>query len=58
MHFTWWKSGAASWADYFGKFFVPVLLGNVIGGVALVAAFNYGQVAPEIAEEGAGTSQS
>ncbi len=50
--------GAASWADYFGKFFVPVLLGNVIGGVALVAAFNYGQVAPEIAEEGAATSQS
>jgi len=27
---------------------VPVVLGNVVGGVALVAALNYGQVAPEI----------
>jgi formate/nitrite transporter FocA (FNT family) len=42
--------GAASWADYFSKFFVPVVLGNILGGVALVAAFNYGQVAPEIAQ--------
>jgi formate/nitrite transporter FocA (FNT family) len=41
-------AGAASYADYAWKFFVPTLLGNVIGGVALVAILNYGQVAPEI----------
>jgi formate/nitrite transporter FocA (FNT family) len=29
-------------------FFVPTLLGNVIGGAALVAVLNYGQVVPEI----------
>jgi formate/nitrite transporter FocA (FNT family) len=41
-------SGEASWADYFGRFFSPTLLGNLLGGVALVAVLNYGQVAPEI----------
>jgi formate-nitrite transporter family protein len=41
-------SGAASYADYAWKFFAPTLLGNVVGGVALVAVLNYGQVAPEI----------
>jgi formate-nitrite transporter family protein len=30
---------------FFGGYFVPVLLGNVVGGVSLVAALNYGQVA-------------
>jgi formate/nitrite transporter FocA (FNT family) len=28
--------------------FRGALLGNIVGGVALVAALNYGQVAPEI----------
>lgn len=41
-------TGAASAGEYVWKFFVPTLLGNVIGGVTLVAALNYGQVAPEI----------
>lgn len=40
--------GRASCADYGLRFFLPTLLGNVIGGVALVAALNYGQVAHEI----------
>jgi formate/nitrite transporter FocA (FNT family) len=39
--------GQASVRDYLA-FFVPALLGNVTGGVALVAVLNYGQVAPEI----------
>ena len=29
------------------KFFIPTLLGNILGGVALVAAINYGQVSYE-----------
>jgi formate/nitrite transporter FocA (FNT family) len=39
-------------ADFLWRFFVPTLLGNIVGGVALVAALNYGQVAPEIEEGG------
>ena len=43
-------SGQASIGEFFLRFFVPTFLGNVVGGVALVAILNYGQVAPEIAE--------
>lgn len=32
-----------TWAEYFGHFAWPTLLGNCIGGVALVAFVNYGQ---------------
>jgi formate/nitrite transporter FocA (FNT family) len=42
-------AGLASYGDYAWRFFVPTLLGNVAGGVALVAALNYGQVAPDMA---------
>jgi formate/nitrite transporter FocA (FNT family) len=41
-------TGAAGWSDIAGRFFAPTLLGNIVGGVALVAVLNYGQVAPEI----------
>jgi formate/nitrite transporter FocA (FNT family) len=41
-------AGQAAFGDYLWKFFVPTLLGNVAGGVALVAVLNYGQVAPEL----------
>lgn len=41
-------SGAAGWGDYVGRFFIPTILGNIVGGVALVAVLNYGQVAPEV----------
>ena len=44
-------TGAASMADYLWRFFLPTLLGNVFGGVALVAVLNFGQVAPEIEEK-------
>jgi formate-nitrite transporter family protein len=42
------QMGEASVRDFFLGFFVPTLIGNIIGGVALVAVLNYGQVVPEI----------
>ncbi|MFN2632781.1 MAG: formate/nitrite transporter family protein [Thermoanaerobaculia bacterium] len=38
-------SGDASWGRMLGSFLIPCLLGNVIGGVLLVAILNHGQVA-------------
>ncbi len=43
-------TGDASMSDYALRFFAPTLLGNVIGGVALVAGLNYGQVAPQLGD--------
>lgn len=43
-------SGAADLGIYAGAFFLPTLIGNVLGGVTLVAALNYGQVAEELEE--------
>lgn len=40
--------GQTTWQDFFAHFFAPTLLGNIVGGVALVAALNYGQVALEV----------
>ena len=40
--------GEAGWTDYLVRFFVPTLIGNVLGGVTLVAILNYGQVAREL----------
>ncbi len=40
--------GRATLGDYVSTFFVPTLLGNMLGGIALVACFNFGQVAPEL----------
>lgn len=37
-------TGAASWGDYFLRFLPPTLLGNIVGGVSLVAALNHAQV--------------
>jgi formate/nitrite transporter FocA (FNT family) len=37
-------TGAATWGDYFGAYFLPTILGNIIGGVSLVAAINHAQV--------------
>lgn len=36
-----------SFADFSIKFFLPTLLGNILGGVALVAAINYAQISYE-----------
>ncbi len=38
-------TGVATWAQYFGQFLMPTLLGNIVGGVSLVAALNHAQVA-------------
>jgi len=38
--------GATSPGQAIGHFFLPTLIGNTIGGVALVAAINYAQVYP------------
>lgn len=35
---------SASWGTYFAQFFIPTLLGNIIGGVSLVAALGHAQV--------------
>lgn len=39
------NTGAISWLTYLFSFMLPTLLGNIIGGVSLVAALNYAQVA-------------
>lgn len=39
--------GAVSWGTYFVGFMLPTLIGNIIGGVSLVAALNFAQVASE-----------
>ena len=39
--------GAIGWGEALGGFIAPTLLGNILGGVALVAALNYAQVASE-----------
>lgn len=37
-------TGARSWFAYLGGYMVPTLIGNIIGGVALVSALNHAQV--------------
>ena len=37
-------TGGISWLQYLGGYLLPVFIGNVIGGVSLVAVLNYGQV--------------
>jgi formate/nitrite transporter FocA (FNT family) len=39
--------GAISWFTYLAGFMLPTLIGNIIGGVSLVAALNFAQVASE-----------
>ncbi len=36
--------GARSWWAYLGGYMLPTLLGNILGGVALVSALNHAQV--------------
>lgn len=47
-------TGAIGMGAYIEHFFVPTLLGNVLGGVALVSVLNYGQIAPEVEENASG----
>ena len=41
-------SGLATLKSYFVGFFLPTLIGNIFGGVALVTLLNHGSIAPEI----------
>ncbi|SAK92830.1 Inner membrane protein YfdC [Caballeronia fortuita] len=43
-------TGAANLSDYFFVFLVPTFIGNVIGGVSLVAIVNHAAIAPEITD--------
>ncbi|MEI6001704.1 formate/nitrite transporter family protein [Paraburkholderia bengalensis] len=40
--------GNATLQDYLLRFFLPTLLGNVIGGIALVGLLNHASIAPEM----------
>jgi formate-nitrite transporter family protein len=40
--------GLASLSDYLMKFMIPTLIGNVIGGMALVGLLNHASVAHDI----------
>ncbi|HEX2640258.1 MAG TPA: formate/nitrite transporter family protein [Pyrinomonadaceae bacterium] len=42
--FTVAAMGEASWGTVFGGFIVPALIGNILGGVTLVATLNHAQV--------------
>jgi formate/nitrite transporter FocA (FNT family) len=37
-------TGPTSWGHALGGYVVPALIGNIIGGIALVAALNHAQV--------------
>jgi formate/nitrite transporter FocA (FNT family) len=45
-------TGTAGIGQYFGGFLAPTLLGNIVGGVALVALLNHGTVAEDINKGG------
>ena len=45
-------SGNASWLQYVANFLVPTLVGNVIGGVALVALLNHAPLATQLQQPG------
>jgi formate/nitrite transporter FocA (FNT family) len=43
--FTLAAMGEAAWSYVLGNYIVPTLIGNVFGGITLVAGLNYAQVA-------------
>jgi formate/nitrite transporter FocA (FNT family) len=47
-------SGQASVGDYFLRFLLPTLIGNTIGGTALVALLNHAPIAAELSGRGLG----
>ena len=34
----------SQWIDFFGSYVIPAVIGNILGGVSLVAAINHAQV--------------
>jgi len=51
-------TGGAGVADYFMRFFLPTIAGNLFGGVALAALLNHAPVAHEIAAKAAEQDES
>ncbi len=49
-------AGDFSFGDYVTRFLLPALVGNTLGGVALVAVLNYGQIAPDKKSDESGES--
>lgn len=50
-------NGQASTLEYFGRFFLPTLLGNVLGGTTLVALLNHAPFSDEVRSERAEASE-
>jgi len=50
-------AGGRSLADYLGVFFIPTLIGNIIGGISLVALLNHAPFADEVRSEGTEPSE-
>jgi formate/nitrite transporter FocA (FNT family) len=44
-------TGVKSWLSYLGGYMLPTLIGNIIGGVALVSALNHAQVISGLRQE-------
>ena len=49
--FTLAAAGRAAWIDVLGHYVLPTLIGNVAGGLTLVAALNHAQVTAGAADE-------
>ena len=50
--------GSASIGQYFSSFLTPTLIGNIVGGVSLVAILNHAPVRDEITQQGDENKQS
>jgi formate/nitrite transporter FocA (FNT family) len=50
-------TGNATVGAYFGQFLAPTLIGNTIGGVALVALLNHAPLVPELRGEDVETDE-
>jgi formate/nitrite transporter FocA (FNT family) len=51
------ETGATSWGAYFGGFMAPTLVGNVLGGISMVAVLNHAQVITETKQRQAESEQ-
>ena len=49
--FTHAAAGHIAWVDGLGHYVLPTLIGNVVGGLTLVAALNHAQVTAGIEDD-------